>query len=130
MQHPDSDSAQWGAIWFAKYAFYFGFPLVALFIAFHERSGWFAGLSAYWFLAVVIFAWRAVNANVALGWRIGLVGVMLASWAFTLAWAFAPPGDTKICYDRLDKPHVWSTTINRGPDPYCDGIPLQDVELD
>lgn len=130
MEHPASDSAQWGGIWFAKYAAYFGLPLVLLFAIFHDRPAWFAGLSAYWFASITFFAWRATNAQVAWGWRIGLGLVMLGAWSFTLAWAFAPAGDTKICYDRLEKPHIWSPIINRGPDPYCDGIPLQDVQVD
>lgn len=128
MQHPDSDNARWGGIWFAKYSAMFVFPILILVVFFYDDDGWFLGLSAYWAASITLLAWRKVSVAIGRGWRIGLAIVMAVSWAYATAFVLGVPGDTKICYDRVRAATRGSTTVNLGPDPYCDGIPLQDVK--
>lgn len=85
------------------------------------------GLSAYLMLMVAYFAWRAANGSVRVRWRIGLGGVILSSWSFIMFATFIPEGGTKICYDRFVRAHLWGPLVNLGPDPYCDGIPFDQV---
>lgn len=128
MKHPDSDTSTWPHIWLAKYAVLYGLVLAFLVMAFYEQDYWFLGLSAYLTGATAFFARRAANERIAWGWRTGLAAIILTCWAFATVIVFATPGDTKICYDRLSKPHIWAPTFNMGPDPLCDGIPLRDVK--
>lgn len=130
MRHPESGSASWGGLWFAKFCLYFVVPLVFLVIAFHDREAWFVGLSVYWIAAIVFFARRASGPNVSLLWRLGLGAVMLASWGYAMLAVYAPTDGTRICYDRIITPHRWAMAVNLGPDPLCDGIPLDQVVVD
>lgn len=128
MRHPDSGNERWGDVWFIKYAALFGAPLLFLIIAFHDREGWFVGLTTYLFCSVSFFAWRSIDERVTLRWRIGLAAVMLLSTAYAVMVALAGPGDTTICYDRISQPHRWAPMQNLGPDPNCRGTPLQNVK--
>ena len=130
MQHPDSTLKVWGRIWFAKYALIFALPLLVLFIALSEHPYWLAGLGIYWFCSVAFLAWRAVNNNVRMPWRIGLGVVMTGFLSFMVVATFVPDGDTKICYDRIVQTVLRGPLVNLGPDPACDGIPLKDVQID
>ena len=127
MRHPDNDTSLWPRIWLAKYGVLHGLVLAFLVMAFYAQDYWFFGLSAYVTAATALFAWRAANHRVTRGWRISLGLIILASWAFAAVIVLATPGDTKICYDRLRQPHRWAPTVNIGPDPLCDGIPVRDV---
>lgn len=129
MQHPDAESRGWELIWFGKYSLLFLLPLVFLIIAFFEQKWWFLGLSVYLVCAIAFLSWRAMHGNVKKRWRIGLATVIGVSWSYCLLVVFAGPGDTKICYDRLHRPHYWLPLQNLGPSPSCEGVPLQDVEV-
>ncbi|ALE16904.1 hypothetical protein AMC99_01613 [Altererythrobacter epoxidivorans] len=130
MRHPDSFTTRWGPIWFGKYALIFGAPLIFLVLAFHELEIWFLGLSLYWFCSVAFFAWRAVNKNVRAIWRIALAVLMLSSWSYAALLVYAEPGDTRICYDRIELTARWGPMINRGADPTCVGVALQNIQTD
>ncbi len=129
MKHPDSDSDGWELIWFGKYALMFGLPLVFTIIAFSEQPWWFLGITSYLFCAVSFLAWRAINDNVKLRWRVGLALLIILSWTYTLLLVFAGEGDTQICYDRVQPTTYRGPMQNLGPDPNCKGIPLQDVQV-
>ena len=130
MHHPDSNSARWGGIWFSIYSAMFVFPVLLLVVFFHDEDGWFLGISAYWAASIALLAWRKLNVDTGWRWRIGLILVIVVSWAYATAFVLAVPGDTKICYDRVRAATRGSATVNLGPDPLCEGIPLQDVEVD
>ena len=130
MQHPDSGTRRWAQIWFAKYCLIYGLPLLFLIIAFHDAENWFLFLSLFWSVSVAYLAWRASNEMVSFAVRAAFGCVMVASWAYSFMAVYSSPGDTKICYDRIESITRWGPMINRGPGPYCDGIPLQDVKLD
>ena len=130
MRHPDSYTARWPLIWFAKYSLYFGVPLVFLVIAFWREDSWFIGLSTFWAVGVAILAWQAVNEKVSLKWRVGLAVFIFTAWTYCVALVVAGPGDTTICYDELRSTGLWTRTMNLGPSPYCAGTPLQDVQTD
>ena len=117
-------------VWFGRYSLLFFVPLFILFFAFLDREDWFLGLSTWLALTVAFFAWRAANANIRLRWRLGLAVVMLTGWGFLLLAAYASPGDTRICYDRLSRPIFRGPVVNRGPDPACDGIAIQNIDLE
>lgn len=130
MEHPDKSTNGWAGVWFIKYSAIYGFPLLFVCIAFMDSEGWFLILAGYLTLAVTFLAWRDANEQVTWRWRIGLAAVMTVSLAFTAMIAFIPTGDANICYDRVSKPHMWAPFVNRGPDPNCQGTPLEQVKLD
>ena len=130
MQHPDSGTRRWAQIWFAKYCLIYGLPLLFLIIAFHDAENWFLFLSLFWSVSVAYLAWRASDEMVGRKIKALFAIVMLVSWGYGTAAVLSGPGDTKVCYDRIEQTTRWGPMINRGPGPYCDGIPLQDVKTD
>ena len=130
MSDSANQSADPGAYWFGKYAALFVLPVLILVPIFYEHDGWFTALALYWFVSVAFFAWRANSERVGLWWRIGLCAVMVAGCAYAIAFVYATPGDTDLCYDRISKPNRWSVGVNLGPSPTCEGVPLRDVQVD
>ena len=130
MRHPYSETRLWGHFWVAKYAVTYLVPTLVLQIFFLHHSAWLVGLTLYWFFAVAFFAWRAANENVGVIARAMLGLIMIVMQALYVLAALVPEGDTKICYDQVERSHIWGPLINHGPSSACEGTRLQDVQVD
>lgn len=117
-------------VWFAIYAALFVLPLVILLVVFLDHDDWFLRLSIFWALSVALLASRGTRGAIHWTWRALLAFVMAGSWAYCTLLVLAAPGDTQICYDRVSPASRTSLGYNLGPDPLCDGTPLQEVETD
>lgn len=128
VQHPDRGTGRWQLVWFATYALLFFPALLALLITFHEHDGWFLTLSTFLLGAVSLLAWRAARGQVGRVWQAALTLGFVAAWGYTNALVQSSPGDTAICYDRIETTAYRGPMINRGPDPACIGTAVQNIE--
>lgn len=117
-------------VWFAIYAALFVLPLFILAVVFRDHDGWFLRLSILWALSVALLAWRGARGAIHWAWGALLARVMAGSWAYCTLLVLAVPGDTQICYDRVRPAGRGNMGYNLGPDPLCDGTPLQEVQTD
>ena len=121
------DERIWPRVWFARYCLMLFLPLFLLLAVVGEEKGQFLVLSLMLLCFVLQRAWLTVDGHIGKGWRIGLVTSLLLLWAYCAGTIFAMGGDTRICFPRYEKPHIWETAKPAGHGVWCDGIPLEEL---
>ena len=117
------------AIWFARLALYYFPLLLILFVALADREKpWLA--ASLVLSAVVLWAALKTRQQASNFFRIALLVSMAIAWSYLSILAFAGPGDTQICYDRVRQTAFRGPLVNEGPDPYCEGRTLDDLHAD
>ena len=121
------EGRRWPFYWFAINAVLYCAPSVVLGLVLLDREWFFVTLSVCLTFGMLVLAWRVADERIGILWWAMLLGVMALCCGYMTAVVFWPEGDTPICYDRVSQSHFRGPLVNRGPDPMCQGIPLQNL---